>query len=99
MSCRIVLTLQNDSQIKSNLSKTFAKTQGEFHATLVKLQVQIELVLYLTTHHEEHILTKENTEFNGKRKLEKVWQKKRLKYATNRKITKQKIQENHTYKI
>ena len=44
-------------------SKTFAKTQGKFHATLIKLQVQIELVHYLTIHHEEHILTKENTEF------------------------------------
>ena len=38
--------------------KTFAKTQGKFYATLIKLQVQIEFV-----HHEEHILTKENTEF------------------------------------
>ena len=44
-------------------SKTFAKTQGKFYATLIKLQVQIELVHSLTIHHEEHILTKENTEF------------------------------------
>ena len=29
----------------------------------MKLQVQIELVHYLTIHDEEHILTKENTEF------------------------------------
>ena len=44
-------------------SKTFAKTQGKFYATLIKLQVQIELVHSLTIHHEEHILKKENTEF------------------------------------
>ena len=44
-------------------SKTFAKTQGKFYATLIKLQVQIELVHYLMIHHQEHILTKENTEF------------------------------------
>ena len=44
-------------------SKTFAKTPGKFYATLIKLQVQIELVHYLTIHHEEHILKKENTEF------------------------------------
>ena len=29
--------------------------------------------------------------------MEKVWQKKILKCATNRKITKQKLQENHIY--
>ena len=44
-------------------SKTFAETWGKFYATLIKLQVQIELVHSLTIHHEEHILKKENTEF------------------------------------
>ena len=44
-------------------SKTFAKTQGKFYATLIKLQVQIESVRSLTIHHEEHILKKETTEF------------------------------------
>ena len=44
-------------------SKTFAETWGKFYATLIKLQVQIELVHSLTIHHEEHILTRENTEF------------------------------------
>jgi len=44
-------------------SKTFAETQGKFYATLLKLQVQIELVHSLTIQHEEHILKKENTEF------------------------------------
>ena len=44
-------------------SKTFAKTQGKFYASLIKLQVQIEFVRSLTIHHEEHILKKETTEF------------------------------------
>ena len=44
-------------------SKTIAKTKGKFYATLIKLQVQIEFVHSLTIHHEEHILTKETTEF------------------------------------
>ena len=44
-------------------SKTFAKTQGKFYATLIKLQVQVELVHSLTIHHKEYILKKENTEF------------------------------------
>ena len=44
-------------------SETFAKTQGKFYATLLKLQVQIELAHSLTIQYEEHILTKENTEF------------------------------------
>ena len=44
-------------------SKAFAKTQGKFYATLIKLQVQIESVRYLTIHHAEHILKKETTEF------------------------------------
>lgn len=43
-------------------SKTFAETERKFYATLIKLQVQIELVHSLTIHHEEHILAKENTE-------------------------------------
>ena len=63
MSCQIVLTLQNTILMVTRPSKTFAKTQGEFHATLIKLQAQIELVHSLTIHHEEHILKKENTEF------------------------------------
>ena len=44
-------------------SKTFAKTQGKFYATLIKLQVQIEFFRSLTIHQEEHILKKETTEF------------------------------------
>ena len=44
-------------------SKTFAKTQGKFYATLIKLQVQIESVRSLTIHREEHILQMETTEF------------------------------------
>ena len=44
-------------------SKTFAEIWGKFYATLIKLQVQIDLVHSLAIHHEEHILKKENTEF------------------------------------
>ena len=52
-------------------SKTFAKTQGKFYATVIKLQVQIESVRSLTIHHEEHIL-KRKLQNSNKRKLEKV---------------------------
>ena len=44
-------------------SKTFAKTQGKFYATLIRLQVQIESVRSLTIPNEEHILQMETTEF------------------------------------